>query len=407
MPSLFARLRASTERHPIWWDAALAVVLAAVGAAGVLSAHPIVSAGEETAIDQTHAVLWTVAVLLPLAFRRRFPLSVLVVHGTAFAIHRWLRVPEVSVTSMALFIAIYSAGVHGGERRTNVRAIVIAALMGTVIYETFFTDLSSVPTNIQVLRAFALSLNAVFLLAAWLLGDMVRRNLDYRTTLEERTIQLEHEREINAQRAVTDERVRIARELHDVVAHHVSVMGVQAGAARTVMATAPDQAIEALSAIEDTSRTAVAEMHRMLGMLRHDGESDPVAPQPTLARIEDLIESVRHMGLGVELITEGEERPLTPMVDLSAYRIVQEALTNTVKHAGLAKATVTLAYAPSNLHLEVVDDGRGPAAALTGTSGNGLIGMKERAQLCGGHLDAGPNPGGGFRVRARLPIGGR
>ncbi|MFN2502925.1 MAG: sensor histidine kinase, partial [Acidimicrobiales bacterium] len=208
-----------------------------------------------------------------------------------------------------------------------------------------------------------------------------------------------------ARRAVFDERVRIARELHDVVAHHVSVMGLQAGGARRVMARQPGRAEEALSSIEASSRQAVAELHRLLGFLRRDADGEDSAPQPDLRQLDTLVADVARGGLHVDVSVEGQPRPLPPTVELSGYRIVQEALTNVVRHAGAAKARVTIRYERRALQLDVVDDGSGaaPDAGNTG-AGLGLIGMRERVGLHGGQLSVGPRPDGGFGVCASIPI---
>lgn len=407
MRELLTHLRDFDRSRPMVTDTVMAVLFALVATLGALASEPILkSVGEDFASTPTSLAL-TVGLMAPIAFRRRFPLMALIAHTPFFIAYRTLDVPEVSVSSAALFLMIYSAGVHGSSRhRTVVRAITVGLMMSFVIWGSFFQDVTDVPGNIRLIQAFNLALNLSFFGAAWVLGDLVRRIKDVRGALEERTVQLEKEREANEHRAITDERVRIARELHDVVAHHVSVMGVQAGAARTVIDKSPEQAVAALEAIEETSRTAVTEMHRMLGMLRSDDETDDIAPQPSMQHLESLIDSMRMAGIGVELQLVGEPRTLTPMVDLSAYRIIQEALTNTVKHAGPAKAIVRVDYTSSSLDLEIVDDGRGIGPG-EGTGGNGLIGMRERALLCEGSLDAGPNPGGGFRVRASLPTGRR
>jgi signal transduction histidine kinase len=225
--------------------------------------------------------------------------------------------------------------------------------------------------------------------------------------LAERTRQLERERGATARLAVIDERVRIARELHDVVAHHVSLIGIQAGAARLVLDRRPEKAGETLAAIEASSREAVREMQRLLGFLRQDRDDDPLAPQPGMGQIETLVAQMRTAGLGVTLEIGGTVRPLPPSVDLSAYRIVQEALTNALKHAGPTAATVGIRYGDRALELEIADDGGAapPAAAVDG--GNGLIGMRERVGLLGGELHVGQRPQGGFAVRARLPLDGR
>jgi signal transduction histidine kinase len=212
---------------------------------------------------------------------------------------------------------------------------------------------------------------------------------------------LQRQREDEAQRAVAEERARLARELHDVVAHAVSMVVVQAEAGAA--SGPPGRVEEAFDAIADTGRTALSELRRLLGVLRSPEEAGPRQPQPGVAQLEPLVESVRRAGLPVELRIEGTGRPLPPGVDLSAYRIVQEALTNSVKHAGPARASVLLRYGDRDLELEVVDDGRGLRSSTT--PGHGLAGMRERTALLGGDLDVGPAPGGGFAVRARLPLG--
>jgi len=219
----------------------------------------------------------------------------------------------------------------------------------------------------------------------------------------QRTVELEREREENARRAVFDERVRIARELHDVVAHHVSMMGVQAGAARVVLDRDPVKTRQALASIETSSRQAVVELYRLLGFLRQAGDPDDLAPQPNLGQLHELAAGMTGPELTVDVRVEGEQRLVAPTVEVSAYRIVQEALTNTLKHAGASRVDVHLRYWPDELEIEVVDDGRANGAASSAAGGLGLIGMRERAALHGGQLVAGPGPAGGFAVRVRLP----
>jgi signal transduction histidine kinase len=240
---------------------------------------------------------------------------------------------------------------------------------------------------------------------AWLAGFALRERAAQAASSEERALGAEREREENARRAVFAERVRIARELHDVVAHHVSMMGVQAGAARVVIDRDQAKAKDALAAIELSSRQAVGELHRLLGFLRQAGDSDDLAPQPGVGQLERLVGSMSNTQLAVDITVEGETRPLPPTVDVSAYRIVQEALTNTLKHAHASHAAVHLRYWPDELEVEVVDDGRGAGngAGRQDGGGLGLIGMRERAALHGGRLSAGAAPGGGFAVRVRLP----
>jgi len=218
--------------------------------------------------------------------------------------------------------------------------------------------------------------------------------------------QLDQEREVNARRAVLEERVRIARELHDVVAHHVSVMGVQAGVARRLFDRDPPEAVAAIGSVETASRQAIADLQQLVGVLRRQEEGDDLAPQPSLQRLPELVEHMRQTGLPVKLTTTGKPQQLPAGVELSAYRIIQEALTNTLKHAGPAQAAVTVRYDNGAVEVEVVDDGQGPSPARQGTGGKGLVGMQERVRLYGGRLEAGARPGGGFRVYAVLRSGG-
>ncbi|MFF3177860.1 sensor histidine kinase [Streptomyces sp. NPDC057900] len=247
---------------------------------------------------------------------------------------------------------------------------------------------------------------------AWVLGDSMRTRRAYFDQLEERAARLEREREAQSKVAVAAERARIARELHDVVAHNVSVMVVQADGAAYVMDTAPDQARQALETISSTGRQALAEMRRLLGVLRTGDvpESGEYVPQPDVQQIEDLVDQVVQSGLAVDFKIEGTPRPLPSGVELTAYRIVQEALTNTRKHGGPnAGASVRLVYFDDGLGLLVEDDGRGAAHELyedggADGAGHGMIGMRERVGMVGGTLDAGPRPGGGFRISALLPL---
>jgi signal transduction histidine kinase len=238
----------------------------------------------------------------------------------------------------------------------------------------------------------------------WFVGRLLRRRQLLVRILHERAEQLERERAYQAQAAVTEERGRIARELHDVVAHSVSVMVVQAQAGPRLTAE-PERAEAAFRSIETVGREALVELRRLLGILRTDDSELAIGPQPGLASLEGLLEQVREAGLPVRLRVEGDGTTLPPGIDLSAYRIVQEALTNALKHAGRAEAEIVLRYDPAALELEILDSGRGHAADTMG-DGHGLIGMRERAALYGGSLDARPRPGGGYVVRARLPLNG-
>jgi signal transduction histidine kinase len=212
------------------------------------------------------------------------------------------------------------------------------------------------------------------------------------------------DRDRAASDAVGDERARIARELHDVVAHAMSVMVVQAGAARTILDRDPAEAVSALKRIEDTGRMGLAEMRRLLGILDTDDDAAALVPQPGLERLDELLERMRGTGLLVEGMVEGTPRDLPPGIDLTAFRVVQEGLTNALRHAGAAHARVLLRYDDEALEVEVADNGRGPPPDGAQTPGHGLIGMRERVALFGGSLHTGTRSGGGFVVRARLPL---
>jgi signal transduction histidine kinase len=252
----------------------------------------------------------------------------------------------------------------------------------------------------------------LFPIVIFAITGFVARGLRHRALLARelalRNERLEIERESQAATAVTEERRRIARELHDVVAHSVSVMVVQSGAARRVLDDEPDRAVVALTEVERSGRQALSELRRLLGLMRDGEESAAVRePQPTLAGLDDLIGRARDAGLSVELRQEGEPFPLPMGCDLAAYRVVQESLTNALQHAGDgARAKVLLRWSDDQLELDISDTGQGLTAAVPdhdGPLGQGLVGMRERVALCGGNLQAGPRPGGGFRVHATIP----
>jgi len=334
---------------------------------------------------------------LPIALRRRNPLRILALTGSAITLYSMLGYPNGS-GQLGVFVAFYTVAANEPRRRALVAAAVtaIGILISLMAYAAF-SSLSNWGEN--------LGSTYVLFGVAWLVGDNLRVRRAYTKELEDRATELMAEREDRASMAVIEERARIARELHDVVAHYVSVMVVQAAGARRVADKDPAAARGALEAVESAGRTALAEMRRMLEVLRAD---DPgMGPQPGLGELDRLIEHVRGVGLPVELRIEGAACCLPAGMDLAAYRIVQEALTNTVKHGGKANARVTVTYATDTLEIEVIDDGRGAAAPLLSMGvpgGHGLIGMKERVALFGGQLSAGPVLTGGYRVFARMPI---
>jgi signal transduction histidine kinase len=314
------------------FDVALAVVLG--GLAGLslyVGGDPFLTAPELADYSRPWGIACLSVMHLALAVRRRYPLAVAVVVTAAFLPVRFLDVSEFQVVSVSLFIAIYSAGAYGGLRRHAVRGVIAVAIGVLVVWTVLRDPLEPYEGRIplELLNAFTAAVNVFYVAAAWMLGDVVRTRREREAQLETQAVVLEEAHEERARRAVLAERIRIARELHDVVAHHVSVMGVQAGAARRVLDRRPDAVPELLGSIEDASRHAVDELHRLLGFLRSDDEVDGTGPQPSLARLDELLRQMRDAGLSVELTVDGLVDPVPAGVDLSAYRIVQEALTNT------------------------------------------------------------------------------
>jgi signal transduction histidine kinase len=337
--------------------------------------------------------VFVVAIALPLLARRRAPLLVLVV-VIAAGYAGYATGPDVGGVLqgwIVLNVALYSVAAHCPRRRALVGAAIVAG----------FVLLFEIPRLVEGGRLEDVIGEWLSLGGVWLLGRWVRVRRRRTDDLEQHAADLQADREALAREAVAEERARIAREMHDSVAHSVSVMVLQAGAAEQVLAASPERARESLQTIQDTGREAIVELRRMLGLLRDPVEAS-LSPPPGLGGIDTLLGQVRAAGLPVELTVEGQPRRLPPGVDRSAYRIVQEGLTNTLKHAGPAHATVTLRYGDRALELEVVDDGRGGKRA--NGDGFGLIGMRERAALYGGELDAGSRPGGGYVLRARLPL---
>jgi signal transduction histidine kinase len=393
-----ARQLPALSRHTLLVDVALAVALAALAAVtGAVLVAPRVAAPPSTPT----IVLWALALAAPLVLRRRLPLLVLAVTAVHFT--RYWAVGQVNEIAswLVLGVAVYSAAAYGEHRRARwVAGACLLALIGAGVLPTLHGGAG--PVELAAVALF----DALPFLLGWSLGAMMRALRDYRAALEERNRQLDREREANARRAVLEERVRIARELHDVVAHHVSVMGIQAGVARRLFNRDPKEAAAAIGSVETASRQAIADLQQLVGVLRRQDEGDDLAPQPSLQRLPELAAHMHQAGLPVALIIRGQPQQLPAGVELSAYRIIQEALTNTLKHAGPARAAVTVHYGNGAVEVEVVDDGQGPPAGRPATGGTGLVGMQERVRLYGGHLEAEARPGGGFRVHALLRSGG-
>ena len=332
----------------------------------------------------------------PMLFRRRFPLVAILLVYISLALAASLYPLALQNVTSPLFAGLLAAGLVGAmpEERLSLFGGALTFALVTVIY---FRDPTASPSDFFFLF--------FFFGAAWLAGMALSSRSQQAVELRLRAERAEREREAEARRAVEEERARIARELHDVVAHSVSVMVVQAGGVRRLLDPDQDRQREALLAIEHTGRAALTEMRRMLGVLRtEEPQPGPLTPQPGLEHLERLLEQMRQAGLTVELEVEGSPVPLAAGIDLSAYRIVQEGLTNTLKHAGAdATARVLVRYSPEQLELVVSNDGITPA---NGDAGPGLVGMRERVALYGGTLDAGPGENGGFSIRARLPVEG-
>ncbi|MFD7323729.1 sensor histidine kinase [Streptomyces sp. NPDC059875] len=395
------RLYDFIRRHPTGVDSFWAVVLLGFSLLWVGSTYP--------PIDNPVAY-GVVALLLSLvvALRRREPekmlvLTVLVgIAQLAFGLMPFF-------ADFAMLLIIYTVAAHDGPRWAS-RLALIGGLSAATLSQLRWSDQQEI--NSTAAHVFFTIIMTVPFALAWVLGDSLRTRRAYFAQLEERASRLEQEREAQAKVAVAAERARIARELHDVVAHNVSVMVVQADGAAYVMDASPEQAKQALETISSTGRQALAEMRRLLGILRtgEHKEAGEYVPQPDVQQIEDLVEQVRGAGLTVDFRIEGTPRPLPSGVELTAYRIVQEALTNTRKHGGPdVGASVRLVYFDDGLGLLVEDDGRGATHEMyedggADGRGHGLIGMRERVGMVGGTLDAGPRPGGGFRISALLPL---
>jgi len=391
-------------------DLGLAAALVVVGVISFNASNEMVAGASPFQWPLDAKVTAIVAGMVgPLALRRRYPLTALLACTAGFLISRMLLgFIETTTTIIVMSLAVYSAAAYGSSPWRN-RVCGAAFLAAGVELWREQYGLPGMP-NLMLHQVFELALNLVLIGVMWALGSALGAGRRRAAELLEKTIELENERDENARRAVFNERVRIARELHDVVAHHVSIMGVQAGAARVVIERDPVKAKEALVSIESSSRQAVLELHRLLGFLRQEGESDEIAPSPGLGQLQELAENISDTRLTVGVNIEGEPRKMTPTLEVSAYRIVQEALTNTLKHANASRADVYLRYRSGEIELEITDDGtggvlgpRGLGAPSLESGGLGLMGMRERVGLHGGRVSAGPVAGGGFSVRVTLP----
>lgn len=376
---------------PLLGDAALALAVVVVNVIAV-------SVATEPGSRRPDALAYALAVGYgPLLLaRRRWPLGVLLSSTAVLLLFYSLDYPGVSPV-YPLAVALYTAAV-AGHLRWGLALTAFFMLAGVFV--------TAVREGTPPAEVFANFLpQASLLVTLLLLGDAVRSRRAWLAEVRERLARTEAEREREAVRRVEQERLRIARELHDVMAHTIAVITVQTGVAAEVLTDAPAEARQALGTIRAASREAMAELKATVGVLRDgDSQAASLAPTPGLGQLEGLFEATRQAGLRVETTVAGDPRPLPPAVDLTAYRIVQESLTNVVRHAQATTATVAIRYQPDGLVLEICDDGHGLAGTAAGR-GHGLVGMAERAVTLGGRLEAGPRPSGGFRVWSSLPAG--
>jgi signal transduction histidine kinase len=382
--AMFRRLREAGSTRT---DTAVAFGLGVVAQIEIWTAD---ASASERLLAAPLALVTCAALLL----RRRVPVTVLFVQLAAIAASS-AAIPLSGDDSLAfagaVVIGIYSAGAYATGRSAIAGGVAAAIIpIGVIAGDPEGATADAYPFFLLVFGS------------PWVAGRALRRRRLSERRLERRAAEAERTREEEARRAVAEERARIARELHDVVAHAISVIVIQARGGRRALSDSIAESRASFDAIEKTGGDALNEMRRLLGMLRASDEELANAPQPSLAYLDDLLAKVRATGLPVELSVEGTPRELPPGVDVSAYRIVQEALTNALKHAGPSRARVVVRYTTDELGLEIVDDGAGSGESQAG--GHGMIGMRERVSVFGGELTAGPRPEGGYALHARLPL---
>jgi len=387
--ALYAWLRS----HPLFVDGVLAMALGLLGIGQLLHG------------PWTQVPAW-ILLVSAVVVRRRIAVTAFYIGALGGAVQvaggELLRAPALP-TDVVMLVLLYTVAAYR-PRRASVPALLVCLAGTAVAAATVWMPMNG-PVRAFAQIAFADALFSGCILLVWVLGDSMRYRRGYYAGLEDKAARLEAERHAQAKIAAAAERARIARELHDIVAHHVSVMVVQADGARYALRTDPDRAETALTAISATGRQALTEMRRLLGVLRSAGAQNSLAPVPGLGELRELLEQARAAGLEVSYTLTGTPRELPEGAELAAYRVVQESLTNTRKHGGLAAtAAVTLRYEPDGLTVEVIDDGI--ASPANEPAGHGLAGMRERIAMYGGTVHAGPLAGGGFGVTARLPCPG-
>jgi len=377
-------------------DAILAVLLTVVLLLGSYGeAHPSNPSDRlqfrNHAVPQPGAALLLVAVAcLVLAWRRRYPITVLVLSTAAVSAYSLLGFVNGAVLIAPIF-ALYTVATQVSVRRAVIAAVVTLGILLTV---------TAANNPFGRISGGGFDIIPFMVAAALFAGIAVANRNAYVASIRDRAEQ-------DARRRLDEERLRIARELHDVVAHTMATINVQAGVAAHVLPTHPEAAAESLQAIKTASKEGLRELRAILNVLRQADDADPTQPAPGTARLEDLIAGARRAGLETTFAVTGNPVPLPAAVDLAAYRIIQESLTNTIRHAGPATAAVSLGYQDDELRIDVTDTGRGQPVIAGNGGGHGLAGMRERAAAVGGTVEAGPGPSGGFRVAARLPLAGR
>ena len=385
-----ARLDYGTlRRRPVVADGAFAVVLALVAEVEIWTSE---LTDEPRVVGAAAALVVTLA----LAWRRRAPLASAVVALGTMALFSSFWSSSGLWVVLVVMVSSYSVAAHCDLRRASIGAALALAVGALATLQEDNESVGQFLGNFVFVAGLLVGL-------PWAAGRALRGRRLQAIALEDRAVALEREGHERSRAAVAEERLRIARELHDVVGHALGVIVVQAGAERATLDSRQESTRETLITIEGAGREALSEMRRLLEMMRGDDEQVALAPAPSLTQLDSLLEHVRAAGLPVEVHVTGAPTRLPPGVDLSAYRIVQEALTNVLKHAGPARARVTVSYADNDLGLEIADDGPGPRGTVD-HHGHGLLGMRERVALHGGSLRSGARPGGGYAVSVRLPL---
>lgn len=385
-----------------WQWTAVDVAVATLLTSYAFGPYPVTGVSAPAWLGQVLAV----AACLPVAVRRRYPVGVTVVVLVVISVDAALGFTKVPYLAVAYVLYLVAAR---RSSRTTLTALAGAGIAVGIYLGTGLRDRSDVIDAVAG-RFSAVSGSAVAVVAAVAMGLAVRAYRRYADGIAEQAHRRVAAQLDEAARAVTEERLRIARELHDVVAHSMSVIAVQAGVGHYLLDGQPDQARKALKVIETTSRDALVEMRHLLGVLRREndaadaGEASRLRPSPGVRDLRELTARTAETGMMAEVVVTGHCRPLPTGIELTAYRIVQEALTNVVKHAGARHCTVSVHYGETDLAVEVSDDGSGATDRSAAPGGHGLIGMRERVGVYGGELAAGPLPGRGFRVLARIPL---